>query len=128
MASNTKNLTIAGSSNAVSTTASSFSNTGTLTINATDSFTAGNLTQISGSTLSGGTFVLGGNLDLTTTGINITTNSSTLTLEGGTINSGSINALAGLATNTKTLTIAGTGTNVSTTASSFSNTGTLRPS
>jgi len=31
--------------------------------------------------------VLGGNLDLTTTGINITTNSSTLTLQGGTIKS-----------------------------------------
>jgi hypothetical protein len=40
--------------------------TGTLTIDAGDSFTAAKLTQISG-----GTFVLGGNLDLTTAGISL---------------------------------------------------------
>jgi hypothetical protein len=123
LASNTKTLTIAGSSNAVSTTAA-FSNTGTLTINATDSFTAPSLTQISGTTLSGGTFVLAGNLDLNS-GISVTTNSSTLTLEGGTIKSGSANALSALASNTKTLTIAGSSNAVSTSAASFSNTGTL---
>jgi len=38
-------------------------NTGTLTINAGDSFKAANLTQISGTTLSAGTYVLAGNLD-----------------------------------------------------------------
>jgi hypothetical protein len=125
LATNTKTLTIAGTSNNVSTTASSFSNTGTLTINASDSFTAAKLTQISGTTLSGGTFVLGGNLDLTTAGISVTTNSSTLTLQGGTINSNGVNALSALASNTKSLTIAGTSNNISTSASSFSNTGTL---
>jgi len=125
LASNTKTLTIAGSSNNVTTTAASFSNTGTLTINGGDSFTAGNLAQISGSTLSGGTFVLGGNLDLTTASINITTNSSTLTLQGGTINSNGVNALSALASNTSKLTIAGSSNNVSTSAASFSNTGTL---
>ena len=78
LATNTGKLTIGGTSNNVSTTAASFSNTGTLTINTGDSFTAPKLTQISGTTLSGGTFVLAGNLDLTTSGISVTTNSSTL--------------------------------------------------
>jgi fibronectin-binding autotransporter adhesin len=125
LATNSGKLTIAGGSNNVSTTAASFSNTGTLTINSGDSFTASKLTQISGTTLSGGTFVLTGNLDLTTTGISVTTNSSTLTLAGGTIKSGSSNALSALASNTKSLTIAGTSNNVSTSAASFSNAGTL---
>jgi hypothetical protein len=129
LATNTGKLTIAGSSNNVSTTASSFSNTGTLTINAGDSLTATALTQLTGSnsskTLSAGTYVLGGNLDLTSAGLTITKNSATLTLEGGTINSNGVNALSALATNTGKLTIAGTGVNVSTTAASFSNTGTL---
>jgi fibronectin-binding autotransporter adhesin len=125
LASNTKTLTIAGTANNVSTTAASFSNTGTLTINAGDSFTASKLTQINGTTLSAGTYVLAGNLDLTTSGIKITTNSATLTLEGGTINSNNVNTLSALASNTKSLTIAGTSTAISTTAASFSNTGTL---
>jgi hypothetical protein len=125
LASNTKSLTIAGSANNVSTSAASFSNTGTLTINAGDSFTAAKLTQISGTTLTAGTYVLSGNLDLTTAGISITTNSATLTLQGGTINSNNVNTLSALAFNTKSLTIAGAGNNISTTAASFSNTGTL---
>jgi len=123
LATNTGKLTIGGTSNHVSTTAASFSNTGTLTINGGDSFTAAKLTQISGSTLSGGTFVLGGNLDLTTNGINITTNSSTLTLQGGTIMSGATNALANLNTNTKSLTLAGNSN--FTTAGNFTNSGTM---
>ncbi|MGA2021128.1 MAG: hypothetical protein ABSH02_11110 [Candidatus Sulfotelmatobacter sp.] len=125
LANNTANLTIAGTGKNVSTTAASFSNTGTLTIDKNDSFTAGNLTQISSGTLSGGNYVLAGNLDLTTAGISVTTNSANLTLEGGTINSNSVNALSALAANTANLTIAGTATAVSTTAASFSNTGTL---
>ena len=125
LATNSGKLTIGGASNNVSTTAASFSNTGTLSINGNDSFTAAKLTQISGTTLSGGTFVLGGNLDLTTAGISVTTNSSTLTLQGGTINSNGVNALAALAKNTKSLTIAGSGNNVSTTAASFSNSSTV---
>jgi fibronectin-binding autotransporter adhesin len=125
LANNTANLTIAGTGKNVSTTAASFSNTGTLTIDKNDSFTAGNLTQISSGTLTAGNYVLAGNLDLTTAGISITTNSTNLTLEGGTINSNSVNALSALAANTANLTIAGTATAVSTTAASFSNTGTL---
>jgi len=125
LAANTAELTIAGTGKNVSTTASSFSNTGTLTIDKGDSFTAGNLTQISSGTLTGGTYVLAGNLDLTTSGITVTTNSANLTLEGGTINSNGVNALSALAANTGELTIGGTSTSVSTTAASFSNTGTL---
>jgi fibronectin-binding autotransporter adhesin len=124
LATNTGTLTIGGTSNNVSTTATSFSNTGTLTINSGDSLTATKLTQISGTTLSGGTFVLAGNLDLTTAGISVTTNSSTLTLEGGTINSNGVNALSGLTTNTKTLTLAGSAT-LTTAASNFTNSGTV---
>src|SRR5579863_10021054 len=125
LATNSGKLTIGGAGNNVSTTAASFSNTGTLTINGNDSFTAAKLTQISGTTLSAGTYALGGNLDLTTAGISVTTNSATLTLQGGTINSNGVNALAALAKNTKTLTIAGTGNNVSTTATTFTNSSTV---
>jgi hypothetical protein len=125
LATNSGKLTIGGSSNNVSTTAASFSNTGTLTINSGDSLTAAKLTQISGTTLSAGTYVLGGNLDLTTSGISVKTNSATLTLQGGTIKSNGVNALSALASNTKSLTIAGASNNVSTSAASFSNTGTL---
>jgi fibronectin-binding autotransporter adhesin len=125
LATNSGKLTIAGTSNNVSTTAATFNNTGSLTINGGDSFTASKLTQISGTTLGAGTYALSGNLNLTTSGINVTTNSATLTLSGGTINSGGVNALAGLASNTKSLTIAGTGNNVSTSAATFSNAGSL---
>jgi hypothetical protein len=69
--------------------------------------------------------VLAGNLDLTTAGISVTKNSATLTLEGGTINSNGVNALAALASNTKSLTIAGSGTSVSTSAATFANSGTV---
>jgi hypothetical protein len=125
LANNTGSLTIAGNGKNISTSSASFSNTGTLTIDKNDSFTAGNLTQISSGTLTAGNYVLAGNLDLTTAGISVTTNSANLTLEGGTINSNSVNALSALAANTAKLTIAGTATAVSTTAASFSNTGTL---
>jgi hypothetical protein len=105
------------------TTAGNFSNLGTLTVGNGSAFTVtGTLAQISGSTLSGGTFILGGNLNVGS-GINITTNSSTLTLQGGTIMSGATNALAGLNKNTKSLTLAGNAN--FTTAANFTNTGTL---
>lgn len=121
LATNTGKLTLAGDT-AFTTSAASFSNTGTLTVNAGSTFTAPALTQISGTTLSGGTFILGGNLDLNS-GVSIATNSSTLTLEGGTIMSGSSNALAGLSSNTKSLTLANNAN--FTTTGNFSNTGTL---
>jgi fibronectin-binding autotransporter adhesin len=123
LAANTGKLTLANNANF--TTVGNFSNTGSLTVSGGSSFTlggTGTLAQISGTTLSGGTFVLGGNLNVGS-GINITTNSSTLTLDGGTIESGSTNALLNLASNTKSLTLAGN-TNFTTTGN-FSNTGTL---
>jgi hypothetical protein len=123
LATNTGELTINNGA-AVTTTAASFSNTGTLTVASGSTFTAPTLTQISAGKLTAGTWVLGGNIDLTTAGISITTNSATLTLEGGTINSNGVNALLDLATNTKSLTIADDYAYVNTVAS-FSNTGTL---
>jgi len=126
LASNTKSLTIAGTATKISTTAASFSNTGTLTVDKGDSLTATALTQISGGTLSGGTYVLAGNLDLTTSGISIATNSATLTLEGGTIESGTANALAGFDSNTSTGTFTLAGNAVLTTAAAnFTDAGTL---
>jgi fibronectin-binding autotransporter adhesin len=125
LATNTGKLTIAGSSNNVSTTASSFSNTGTLSINGGDSFTAAKLAQINGGTLSGGTYVLGGNLDLTTAGISITKNSANLTLQGGTINSNGVNALSALASSTKSLTLANSASLTTSATSNFSNSGTV---
>ncbi len=121
LASNTGKLTIGGDA-AFTTSAASFSNTGTLTVNAGSTFIAPALAQISGTTLSGGTWVLSGNVDLNS-GVSIATNDATLTLSGGTIESGSTNALASLATNAKALTLAG-GANF-TTAGNFSNTGSL---
>jgi hypothetical protein len=122
LATNTGKLTLANNA-AFATTAASFSNTGTLTVNAGSTFIAPALTQISGTTLSGGTWVLGGNIDLNS-GISITANASTLTLEGGTINSGSTNALAGLDSNTRILTLADNA-NFTATAATFSNAGEL---
>jgi|HubBroStandDraft_1064217.scaffolds.fasta_scaffold00057_21 fibronectin-binding autotransporter adhesin len=124
LAANTGKLTIAGDT-AFTTTAASFSNTGTLTVGAGSTFIAPTLTQISGKTLSGGTFVLGGNIDLSNSGISITTNGSTLTLEGGTINSDGVNALTNLATNSKSLTLAGDANFTTGASVNFSNTGTL---
>jgi autotransporter family porin len=72
--------------------------------------------------LSGGTFILGGNLNVGS-GINLTTNSSTLTLQGGTIMSGATNALASLNKNTKSLTLANTAN--FTTTGNFNNTGSM---
>jgi hypothetical protein len=125
LASNSGKLTIGGSGNNLSTTAASFSNTGTLTINGGDSYSAAKLTQISGGTLSGGTFILGGNLNLTDSGIGVTTNSATLTLQGGTINSNGVNALSGLIASTKSLTLANNANLTTATTGNFTNSGTL---
>ncbi len=121
LATNSGSLTLA--SDATYTTAGNFSNTGTLTVDKGSSFTVtGTLAQISGSTLSSGTFVLGGNLDVGS-GISITTNAATLTLEGGTIESGASNALANLASNTGSLTLADDASFTS--AGNFTNSGAL---
>jgi fibronectin-binding autotransporter adhesin len=106
------------------TDAAAFSNAGSLTILSGESFTVGSLTQISGTTLAAGTYVLDANLSLTGATESITTNSATLTLGGGTIeNANNTNALAGLTSNTRSLTLANNAN--FTTAGSFSNTGEL---
>jgi hypothetical protein len=121
LATNTGGLTIDA---AITTTAANFSNTGTLTIDKGESFTAGNLTQISSGSLTAGTYVLAGNLDLKTTGISITSNAANLTLEGGTIDSGTASALSALATNSGALTLA-SDAKLTTASGSFTNTGTV---
>jgi fibronectin-binding autotransporter adhesin len=101
-----------------------FSNAGSLTILKGTSFTVQSLSQISGSTLTAGTYVLDANLNLSGATQNITTNAANLTLGGGTIeNANSTNALAGLATNSGSLTLANDAT--FTTKGNFSSTGTL---
>jgi hypothetical protein len=123
LASNTKSLTLTNGANF--TTVGNFSNTGTLNINTGSTFTlggTGTLAQISGTTITGGVFVLDGNLDLSGAA-NITTNASTITLGGGTIQTGSTNDLANLATNSKSLTLAN-GANF-TTVGNFTNSGAL---
>jgi hypothetical protein len=106
--------------------AGAFSNAGSLSLLSGSIFSVGSLTQISGGSLTAGTYVLGTNLNLTGATQTITTNAANLTLAGGTIeNANSTNALSGLASNTGSLTIAGSGNSFSTTAGSFSNTGTL---
>ena len=64
------------------TDAGSFSNAGSLTILKSTTFNVGSLAQISGNTLTGGTYVLDANLGLTGTAQNITTNAANLTLAG----------------------------------------------
>src|SRR5580658_2933577 len=105
LAVNSGSLTLANNANF--TTVGNFNNTGTLAVDKGSTFTVtGTLAQISGSTLASGSFVLGGTLQLGS-GISITTNAANLTLEGGELKSGTANALAALATNTGSLTIAG---------------------
>jgi hypothetical protein len=129
LATNSGKLTLANNVNF--TTVGPFSNTGTLTVNSGSTFTTSSLAQIingtSGSvqTLSAGTYVLGGNLDVSTGTANITINDATLTLEGGTIEntSNSSNALLNLDDNAKILTLAD---NVNfTTTGNFTNSGAL---
>jgi hypothetical protein len=101
-----------------------FSNAGSLTILKGTTFTVQSLSQISGSTLTAGTYVLDANLSLSGATQSITTNAANLTLAGGTIeNANNTNALAALATNSGSLTLANAAT--FTTKSNFSNTGTL---
>ena len=118
----TGSLTIGGAPAFVD--AGAFSNAGSLTILGGQNFTVGSLTQISGNTLTGGTYVLDANLNLSGATQSITTNAANLTLAGGTIeNANSTNALAALATNTGSLTLANSAN--FTTTGNFTNSGTL---
>ncbi len=120
---NTNSGTFGLANDANFTTAGDFNNTGTLSIAKGSTLTVtGTLAQVSGSTLTGGSYVLGGTLELGS-GISLTTNAANLTLEGGTIKSGTANALASLASNTGTLEVAGNST--FTTSGNFNNSGVL---
>jgi len=107
------------------TDAGAFSNAGSLTILGSTTFKVRSLAQISGTTLTAGTYVLDSNLILTGAAQNITTNDASVTLAGGTIQDGptATNALKNLATNAGSLTLANHAN--FTTVGNFSNTGSL---
>ena len=99
---NLTGITSAGSftTNVNFTDPGSFSNAGSLTILPSTTWNVASLSQISGSTLTAGTYVLDSNLRITGTPASITTDSAHLTLAGGTIfnTSNGTNALANLNT------------------------------
>jgi len=119
-------FTITGGQNF--TTIGNFSNNGTLTIGAsTSKFDVnGNLTNFSGTTLTGGTYNVTGTLQFN--GANIVTNAANITLTGASsqiINQSSANGLANFATNAPAATFGITGGRNFTTAGNFTNNGTL---
>jgi len=123
-ATNNGNFTINNGRNF--TTAGGFINNGTLAVGSGSSTfdVNGNLTNFSGTTLTGGTYNLDGTLQFN--GANIVTNAANITLSGTAsqiIDQNAGNGLANLATNTGTFAING-GRNF-TTAGNFTNNGTL---
>jgi len=84
-----------------------FSMAGALNILPSTSFSVGSLAQIKNGALTGGQWVLDSNFNITGTPANITTNSATLTLSGGTFfnTADGSNAFANLNANKKTLRI-----------------------
>jgi hypothetical protein len=111
------------------TTAGNFTNKGTLTVGSPTSkfIVNGNLTNFSGTTLTGGTYNIAGTLQFN--GANIVTNAATIKLNGSSatiIDQTAKNGLRGFATNSSTgqFTVAGGGT-FSDGVAAFSNAGTL---
>src|ERR1700730_17050993 len=87
-----------------------FTNNGTLNVGSGTKFDVnGNLTNFSGTTLTGGTYIVGGTLQFN--GANIATNAANITLSGTTSKItdqvGTINALANFATNSGSFTLSG---------------------
>ena len=114
---------LAGSRNF--TTAGNFTNNGILTVGAGSKFDVnGNLTNFSGTTLTGGTYSVSGTLQFNSA--NIVTNAANITITGPagkiTDQGGTINALANLATNTGSFNISKESL---TTAGSLTNSGTF---
>ena len=109
------------------TTKSNFTNNGTLGVGAGSTVVVnGNLTNFSGTTLTGGTYNVGGTLQFN--GANVVTDAANISLtapSGQIINQSGVNALANLATITAagSLSLSG-GTNF-TTAGNFTNNGSL---
>ncbi len=106
------------------TTAGNFTNNGTLTVGSSNSTfdVNGNLTNFSGTTLTGGTYNVTGTLQFNNA--NIVTNSANITLTGTSsriIDQSSTNALANFATNNGSFTLAGNRS--FTTAGNFANAG-----
>jgi hypothetical protein len=109
------------------TTVGNFTNNGTLTVGGGDTFKVnGNLTNFSGTTLTGGTYNVGGTLSFNSA--NIVTNAASITLTGASskiLSNTATNALANFATNNAGATFAlGAGRSF-TTAGNFTNNGTL---
>jgi hypothetical protein len=111
------------------TTAGNFTNSGTLVVGSTDKFkVSGNLTNFASHTLTGGTYKVTGTLQFGTSGSSITTNAANITLTGSSakmIDLGNNNLLTNLATNNSGASFGLTGGARFTTASNFTNNGTL---
>jgi hypothetical protein len=121
-------LTISGGDKEVATGSGAFTNTGTLSVAAGSTLALGGaLTNLSGTTLSGGSYDLAGTFQFP--GANIVSNAANITLMGATSkilnSSSSANGLASFATNTSTGTFSLSGGGALTTAGAFSNAGTL---
>jgi hypothetical protein len=114
----------------VDTSSTGFSNTGTLNVSTGDTLqiTGGPFANLSGTTLTGGTYNVTGTLQYNSTS-DIATNGAAITLNGSAakiIDSNSHNALSGLARNTSsgTFTVKG-GQSLADSATAFSNAGTM---
>jgi hypothetical protein len=110
------------------TTKGNFTNNGTLTVGSGSTFdVSGNLTNFSGTTLSGGTYNVTGTLQFT--GANIVTNSASITLTGSSakiVNQTGANALASFGSNASSGKFTVTGGQVlSDAATALTNAGTL---
>jgi hypothetical protein len=111
------------------TAVGNFTNGNKLTVDAGSTFalTGTNvLTNLASGTLTGGTYTVGGVLQLTSTNGGITTNAANLTLTGTTaeILDGTANALAGLDNNTGSLTLSADAS-LTAAAANFTNSGTV---
>jgi hypothetical protein len=109
------------------TTTGNFTNNGTLSVGSGDQFIvnlAHSLTNFSGTTLTGGTYSIGGTFQFN--GANIVTNAANITLIGGgkIVNQTSANGLANFATNASGASFGLVSANF-TTAGNFTNNGTL---
>jgi hypothetical protein len=107
------------------TTAGNFTNNGTLEADVTNKFVVnGNLTNFSGTTLTGGSYIVGGTLQFN--GANIVNNDASITLNGAAakiVNQSGVNALTTFASNDASGSFTLTGNRTFTTAGAFTNAG-----